>query len=167
MEGQAIEEGRGSSSHYKRMGMWHIDISTSNITGTFYYLCSVLDGYSRSIVHWDLRESMRKTDIEIILERAKEQYPEARPRILSDNRAAVSGQGLQGGSSASLAWNAPCEPRPVLSAVERETGALAQIAEKRMHSTGNAAVSGRCAPLNPALRGPLQPSPSAQRDPGS
>jgi len=39
--------------------------------GTFYYLCSVLDGYSRSIVHWDLRESMKEAEIEVILERAK------------------------------------------------------------------------------------------------
>ena len=36
-------------------------------------------------MHWDLRESMRETDMEIILERAKEQYPDARPRIISDN----------------------------------------------------------------------------------
>ena len=64
---------------------WHIDISYINISGTFYYLCSVLDGYSRFIVHWDLRESMTETEIEIILERAKEQYPEAKPRIISDN----------------------------------------------------------------------------------
>jgi len=48
-------------------------------------LCSVLDGYSRFLVHWDLRESMTETNIEIILERAKERYPEARPRIISDN----------------------------------------------------------------------------------
>ena len=39
--------------------------------GTFYYLCSVLDGYSRSIVHWDLRESMTEAEIEIILQRAR------------------------------------------------------------------------------------------------
>jgi hypothetical protein len=45
----------------------------------------VLDGYSRSIAHWDLRESMREADIEIILRRAKEKYPEARPRVISDN----------------------------------------------------------------------------------
>ena len=64
---------------------WHIDVSYINVCGTFYYLCSVLDGYSRSIVHWDLRESMRETDIEVILERAKEKYPEAKPRIISDN----------------------------------------------------------------------------------
>jgi putative transposase len=45
----------------------------------------VLDGYSRGIVHWDLRESMKEADIEVILERAKEKHPEAKPRIISDN----------------------------------------------------------------------------------
>jgi Integrase core domain len=34
---------------------------------------------------WDLRESMREADVEVILERAKEKYPEAKPRIVSDN----------------------------------------------------------------------------------
>jgi putative transposase len=64
---------------------WHIDVSYINICATFYYLCSVLGGYSRGIVHWDLRESMKKADIEVILERAKEKHPEAKPRIISDN----------------------------------------------------------------------------------
>lgn len=64
---------------------WHIDIAYLNVAGTFYYLCSVLDGYSRSIVHWEIREAMRETEVELVLERAKEQYPDARPRIISDN----------------------------------------------------------------------------------
>jgi transposase InsO family protein len=64
---------------------WHIDVSYINLSGTFYYLCSVLDGCSRFLVHWDLRESMKEVDIEIILQRAKEKYPQARPRIISDN----------------------------------------------------------------------------------
>ncbi|MGC8561401.1 MAG: DDE-type integrase/transposase/recombinase, partial [Phycisphaerae bacterium] len=34
---------------------WHTDVSYINIAGTFYYLCSVLDGYSRAIIHWDSR----------------------------------------------------------------------------------------------------------------
>jgi transposase InsO family protein len=51
----------------------------------FYYLCSILDGFSRFLVHWDLRESMREVDIEVILARAKEKYSEAKPRIISDN----------------------------------------------------------------------------------
>jgi putative transposase len=64
---------------------WHIDVSYINVSGTFYYLCSLLDGYSRMIVHWDLRESMTEAEIEIILQRARERYPDAKPRIISDN----------------------------------------------------------------------------------
>ena len=64
---------------------WHIDVSCINIAGTFYYLCSVLDGFSRFIVHWDLRPAMTEGDIEIILQAAREQYPEAKPQIISDN----------------------------------------------------------------------------------
>jgi len=56
-----------------------------NVCATFYYLCSILDGYSRFLIHWDLRESMTEADIEIVLERAKEQYPGVKPRIISDN----------------------------------------------------------------------------------
>ena len=64
---------------------WHIDVSYLNLAGTFYYLCSVLDGASRAIVHWDLRASMKEQEVECLLERAKELYPAARPRIISDN----------------------------------------------------------------------------------
>ena len=64
---------------------WHIDIAYLNVSGTFYYLCSILDGYSRSIVHWEIRESMREADVETILQRARERYPGASPRVISDN----------------------------------------------------------------------------------
>ena len=63
----------------------HIDVSYLNISGTFYYLCSILDGFSRYIVNWDIRESMTGADIAIILQGAKEKCPDARPRIISDN----------------------------------------------------------------------------------
>ncbi|MCA8998256.1 MAG: transposase family protein, partial [Planctomycetaceae bacterium] len=45
----------------------------------------MLDGCSRFIVHWELRESMAKQDVEIILQKALEQCPEEKPRIISDN----------------------------------------------------------------------------------
>jgi len=45
----------------------------------------VLDGFSRYIVHWEIRESMKERDVEIILQRAKEKFPDASPRIISDN----------------------------------------------------------------------------------
>lgn len=64
---------------------WHVDVSYINVCGTSYYLCSLLDGYSRYIVHWEIRERMTEADIEVILQRARERFPETHPRIISDN----------------------------------------------------------------------------------
>jgi putative transposase len=64
---------------------WHIDVSYINVGGTFYYLTSVLDGYSRFIVHWELRAQMTERDEETIVQRALENFPDVTPRIISDN----------------------------------------------------------------------------------
>jgi transposase InsO family protein len=64
---------------------WHTDISYLNIKGTFYYLCSVLDGCSRYIVHHEIRESMKEAEVELVLQRAREKHPNAKPRLISDN----------------------------------------------------------------------------------
>jgi putative transposase len=64
---------------------WHVDMAYVNVAGTFYFLCTLLDGYSRAIVHWELREKMEETDVEIIVQRACEKYPGEKPRIISDN----------------------------------------------------------------------------------
>ncbi len=50
------KKGKGFIQPLKAHEHWHIDISYININGTFYYLCSILDGYSRYIVHWEIRE---------------------------------------------------------------------------------------------------------------
>jgi len=81
----ASKKGTGFVQPLQPHEHWHIDVSYLNLGGTFYYLCSVLDGCSRAIVHWDLRASMKEQEVECILERAKELYPGARPRIISDN----------------------------------------------------------------------------------
>ena len=78
-------KGRGFEQPLLPHDHWHIDISYVNVCGTFYYLISVLDGYSRFIVHWELRESMTEADVEIVLQRAREKFPGATPRIISDN----------------------------------------------------------------------------------
>ena len=78
-------KGTGFVQPLKPHDHWHVDISYINICGTFYYLCSILDGCSRFIVHWEIRDQMTEMDVEIILQRAKESFPEARPRIISDN----------------------------------------------------------------------------------
>lgn len=78
-------KGKGFHQPSKPHHHWHTDVSYLNIRGTFYYLCSVLDGYSRAIVHWEIRESMTEHDVQIILQRAHEKHPDAKPRIISDN----------------------------------------------------------------------------------
>ena len=64
---------------------WHVDVSYINLGGTFYYLTSLLDGYSRFIVHWEIRESITERDVETIVQRVLEQHPNQKPRIISDN----------------------------------------------------------------------------------
>lgn len=79
------KKGTGFVQPLKPHEHWHIDVSYINIEGTFYYLTSVLDGCSRAILHWELRESMTEQDVEVILQKALETYPNTSPRIISDN----------------------------------------------------------------------------------
>ena len=46
---------------------WHVDVSYLNIAGTFYFLCSILDGFSRFIVHWEIREKMEQADVQTVI----------------------------------------------------------------------------------------------------
>lgn len=79
------KKGTGFEQPTKPHEHWHIDVAYLNLAATFFYLCSVLDGASRAIVHWELRERMKETDVECILQAAREKHPEAKPRVISDN----------------------------------------------------------------------------------
>ncbi len=79
------KKGTGFVQPLKPHEHWHVDISYINVEGTFYYLTSVLDGASRFLVHWELRETMTEQDMEVIVQRALEKHPGERPRIISDN----------------------------------------------------------------------------------
>jgi len=83
--GKPSKKGDGFTQPLKPHEHWHIDMAYLNICGTFYYMCSILDGFSRTIVHWDIRESMTEREVEVILQQAREKYPDATPRIISDN----------------------------------------------------------------------------------
>jgi transposase InsO family protein len=78
-------KGKGFAQPLKPHEHWHVDVSYLNIGGTFYYLCSILDGCSRYIVHWEIRETMTEADVEQIIQRARERFPGVTPRIISDN----------------------------------------------------------------------------------
>lgn len=79
------KKGTGFVQPLKPHEHWPVDVSYLNIAGTFYFLCSVLDGCSRFIVHHEIREKMEESDGEIIVQRAREAHPGVTPRIISDN----------------------------------------------------------------------------------
>jgi transposase InsO family protein len=64
---------------------WHTDIKYLNFNGTLLFLISVLDGYSRFVLHHEVRHNMSGYDVQLTIQKAKEKYPAARPRIISDN----------------------------------------------------------------------------------
>jgi len=78
-------KGKGFQQPLRAHEHWHVDVTYINVAGTFFYLCSLLDGYSRFIVHWEIRASMTEADVETIIQRARERFPDQRPRIISDN----------------------------------------------------------------------------------
>jgi putative transposase len=75
-KGKGFHQPKGPHKH------WHIDISYLNLGGIFYYMCSLLDGYSRYIVHYEIREQMTEQDVETIAQRAREKFPGETPRII-------------------------------------------------------------------------------------
>ncbi len=83
--GKPSKKGTGFVQPLKAHEHWHIDISYLNLAGTFYYLCTLLDGFSRFIVHHEIREAMKEVDVETIVQRAREKFPGLAPRIISDN----------------------------------------------------------------------------------
>jgi putative transposase len=83
--GTPSQKGKGFEQPARPHEHWHIDVSHINICGTFYFLCSILDGYSRFVIHWEIRETMKEVEVETIVQRAREQFPGERPRIISDN----------------------------------------------------------------------------------
>src|SRR5262249_11637288 len=82
---KASSKGKGFVQPLRPHEHWHVDVSYLNIAGTFYYLCSLLDGCSRFTVHWEIRESMTEADVEQVIQRARERFPGVTPRIISDN----------------------------------------------------------------------------------
>jgi putative transposase len=68
---------------------WQIDFTYFKIIGWgWYYLATVMDDYSRYIVHWELCKQMETTDAERVVRTAIEKTglkKDERPRLLSDN----------------------------------------------------------------------------------
>ena len=83
--GKPSSKGTGFEQPLRPHDHWHVDVSYLNLGGTFYYLCSVLDGCSRFITHWEIRETMTEPEVEQVIQRARERFPGVTPRVISDN----------------------------------------------------------------------------------
>jgi len=79
LKGTGFQQPTGIHQH------WHTDIKYVNFKGTFLFLISVIDGYSRYIVHHELRQNMQEFDVQITLQTALEKCLGYKPRIISDN----------------------------------------------------------------------------------
>lgn len=82
---KSSSKGKGFNQPVAPHEHWHTDIKYVNFRGSFLFLISVIDGYSRYIVHHELRQNMQEFDVEITIQRALEKYPGFKPRIISDN----------------------------------------------------------------------------------
>lgn len=69
--------------------MWQTDFTYFKIIGWgWYYLSTILDDYSRYIIHWELCDSMKAEDVMRTVKRALKKAKlktKAKPKLLSDN----------------------------------------------------------------------------------
>lgn len=71
---------------------WHTDIMYLWLSGRWYFFVGVIDGYSRYLVHWELLTTMKAEDITLVMQRALEKQPQAKPEIVHDNGSQFTGK---------------------------------------------------------------------------
>src|SRR6266699_1347908 len=85
LEKQDVEQGQGLSPTAGPAPTLARGYLLSQSGGNVLLPVQRADGYSRYLLHWEIRESMTEAEVEIILQRAREQFPQAAPRVISDN----------------------------------------------------------------------------------
>lgn len=64
---------------------WHTDLMYLRVGDGWYFLVTVLDAYSRYVVHWELLATMAAADVRYVMQHALEETG-AHPRVVTDNR---------------------------------------------------------------------------------
>lgn len=64
---------------------WHTDLAYIKVSGVYYFLIMVLDGYSRFLLNWDLLLDMTTASVKDFIQATKDKYPHAKPKLISDN----------------------------------------------------------------------------------
>lgn len=65
---------------------WHTDLMYLRVADTWYFLVTVLDAFSRYVVHWELLTSMRAADVRLVVQAAVERTG-TQPQVVTDNGA--------------------------------------------------------------------------------
>lgn len=65
---------------------WHTDLMYLRVGDGWYFLVTVLDAYSRYVVHWELLATMTAADVRYVLQHALERTG-AHPKLVTDNGA--------------------------------------------------------------------------------
>lgn len=63
---------------------WHTDLMYLRVGDVWYFLVTVLDAYSRYVVHWDLLPSMTAAAVRVVIQDALQQTG-ATPEVVTDN----------------------------------------------------------------------------------
>jgi transposase InsO family protein len=82
---QSSSKGKGFVQPLRPHEHGHVEVSYLNSGGTVDYLGSILDGCSRYLVHWEIRETLTEADVQTIIQRGRERFPDVTPRVLSDH----------------------------------------------------------------------------------
>lgn len=70
---------------------WHTDLMYLRVGDVWYFLVTVLDAYSRYVVHWDLLTSMTAADVRVVIQDALQQTG-AQPEVVTDNGSQFTAQ---------------------------------------------------------------------------
>jgi transposase InsO family protein len=63
---------------------WHTDLMYLRVEDTWYFLVTVLDAYSRYVVHWDLLTTMTAASVRMVVQDALKKTG-ASPQVVTDN----------------------------------------------------------------------------------
>ena len=160
--GTPSRKGKGFEQPLRPHEHWHVDVSYLNICGTFFFLCSILDGYSRFVVHWEIRETMKEAEVETILQRAREQYPGEHPRIITDNGPQFIARDFK--EFIRICGMTHVKTSPYYPQSNGKIETLVQDPERRMHPRHDAFEPGGRSAVGRRVRDLLQHRASAQRD---
>lgn len=72
--------------------VWHTDLMYLWVRGRWYFLVTVLDGYSRYIVHWALLSTMLAGEVTDVVAAALAKFPDERPKIVHDRGSQFTGK---------------------------------------------------------------------------